>query len=317
MQNLPKYESKFKSLNVDKNKSRYSAGKAPHKPVLLLSLIALNKNNHMDLNNIQINVDLREIWGEFWELLDYNRVGPIHLPLYHMQSDGFWNLDIKPEHQQSYPKSVKKLNEMVTRISLDEELIDLFNEPDSRNTLVNALLNGGYFSEDEAERLSKKIESIDQSFEYEEKIVSMVKDEFQMHDALAFPMPDEIARSSSFRRVILVNYNEKCAVCGMKIVASSGVSIIDAAHILPFSKFRIDDPRNGLALCKSHHWLFDHGLISVDTHNRTIVSGSLDIEMPKDIISQYHKEALILPEKASMFPSLTALEWHRENIFYK
>ena len=53
------YEHKFRTLRVDKNSNRYTVGKAPHKPVLLLSIILLNRTNRMDLSNITTGLQLR------------------------------------------------------------------------------------------------------------------------------------------------------------------------------------------------------------------------------------------------------------------
>jgi predicted restriction endonuclease len=76
-------------LRVDRNRNRYTTGKAPHKPTLLLSLITLHDNDRADLRNIKADLYLRETWSEMWNCLEYPRAGPIHLPMYHMRSDGF------------------------------------------------------------------------------------------------------------------------------------------------------------------------------------------------------------------------------------
>lgn len=38
---------------------------------------------------------------------------------------------------------------------------------------------------------------------------------------------------------------------------------VDAAHILPWADYELDHVRNGLCLCKLHHWAFDEGLLTV------------------------------------------------------
>lgn len=312
---LENYEKKFKSLRVDRKPNRYTTGKAPHKASLLLSIILLNRNGRMDLEHINTGLELREMWSSIWEQLEYDNPGSLHMPLFHMKSEGFWNIQFNTE-PPAQVKSLAQFDSIVVNVSLEQDLIDLLGEENSRNSLINALLNGGYFSDQEIKKLNKFIASVDKSFEYEEKVVSAVREEFRFEipsiaDELAEPI-----RDASFRRGVLAGYDETCAVCGMRIVSSNGVSVIDAAHILPFHKFHNDNIRNGLALCKSHHWLFDHGLMSVDSHYRTIVSKTLEVEMPKDVISQYHKEPIILPERADIYPSHLALEWHRDNVLY-
>jgi len=129
----------FQDLNMDKNRKRYTAGKAPDKPVLLLSIIVLYKNDRIDLRHIESNLDLRETWSEFWECLEYESKGPIYLPFYHMRSDGFWNIEFSQDITPHQPKSLRSLNEIVEEVSLDEELIELIDDKDSREVLVNAL----------------------------------------------------------------------------------------------------------------------------------------------------------------------------------
>ena len=119
---LRDYITKFKKLKVAKDKNKYTTGKAPHKPILLLSLILLKKNNKIDLDNISTTIYLRELWSELWKCLKYDHPGPIYMPLYHLRSDGFWNIEFK-ERTHAQPRSIKSFNDMVRSISLDSELI--------------------------------------------------------------------------------------------------------------------------------------------------------------------------------------------------
>ena len=169
---------------------------------------------------------------------------------------------------------------MVDSISLDKELIDLIEADTSRNELINSLLNGGYFSEKEILGLRKGIEVLDGSFKYEERINAQIKREFQM-EHIGGIEEFETKRDPAFRRLVLSAYDETCSVCGLRLVTTSGISVIDAAHILPHARFKNDDVRNGLALCKTHHWLFDKGLMAIDGHYRVEVSKSIELEAPK------------------------------------
>jgi hypothetical protein len=50
---------------------------------------------------------------------------------------------------------------------------------------------------------------------------------------------------------------------------------VDAAHILPWSRFDLDATKNGLCLNKQCHWAFDEGLFRLsfdDTENAYIIS---------------------------------------------
>ncbi len=67
-----------------------------------------------------------------------------------------------------------------------------------------------------------------------------------------------------FREDVRKAYRSTCFMCGNKfpatILSSAGV---DAAHILPWRTYELDEVRNGLCLCKTHHWAFDEGLLQV------------------------------------------------------
>ena len=50
---------------------------------------------------------------------------------------------------------------------------------------------------------------------------------------------------------------------------------VDAAHILPWSRFDLDATKNGLCLNKQSHWAFDEGLFRLsfdNTENAYIIS---------------------------------------------
>ena len=70
-----------------------------------------------------------------------------------------------------------------------------------------------------------------------------------------------------------------------------------------------------MALCKTHHWLFDKGLISVDERYRAMVSKMIEREEPERLVSRFRGKEIRLPESAERFPSQVALEWHRGEVF--
>lgn len=84
----------------------------------------------------------------------------------------------------------------------------------------------------------------------------------------------QAGRDGRFRLDVASAYSYTCALNGYRITTVSGGSIVDAAHIHQFADSRNNDPRNGLALCKNGHWLFDAGLWSIDDDFRVIVAQS-------------------------------------------
>jgi hypothetical protein len=57
-------------------------------------------------------------------------------------------------------------------------------------------------------------------------------------------------------------YGHRCAFCGAVFGGIAGVLPgVDAAHILAWSSYDLDVVSNGIALCKTHHWAFDAGVM--------------------------------------------------------
>jgi putative restriction endonuclease len=45
----------------------------------------------------------------------------------------------------------------------------------------------------------------------------------------------EQARDGAFRQTILEIYDYTCAACGLRVRLNDGFSLVDAAHLIPFS----------------------------------------------------------------------------------
>lgn len=89
--------------------------------------------------------------------------------------------------------------------------------------------------------------------------------------------------SARFSRQVRDAYQHRCLICGSAfpktaLPTSSGV---DAAHILPWSQYDLDLVSNGIALCKTHHWAFDEGLLDI-----VFANGTYSVEMPATASSQ-------------------------------
>ncbi|WP_419923659.1 HNH endonuclease [Candidatus Poriferisocius sp.] len=74
------------------------------------------------------------------------------------------------------------------------------------------------------------------------------------------------ARPSSSREFspdVRKAWRHTCAFCGLKLPGQKGSidSGVDAAHILPWAEYDLDNTRNGISLCKIHHWAFDQAVL--------------------------------------------------------
>jgi putative restriction endonuclease len=68
---------------------------------------------------------------------------------------------------------------------------------------------------------------------------------------------ERLARDARFTKAVVVAYGERCCFCGF------GGGVVEAAHIKPVSDGGPDDVRNGVALCPTHHRLFDKGYVLI------------------------------------------------------
>ena len=114
-----------------------------------------------------------------------------------------------------------------------------------------------------------------------------------------------------FRKIVLVSYESKCAVCHLRVA-----ELLDAAHIVPWSAMPTGrlDPANGLSLCALHHRAYDRGLMTVDNEYRIVVAQTSKYPRPADPCGglQPHTGALSLPQGFSYVPMLAS---HRETFF--
>lgn len=124
-----------------------------------------------------------------------------------------------------------------------------------------------------------------------------------------------IARSRAFRSLIRRAYGQKCAMCGGGLVNTSGHSEIEAAHIIGRGALGTDDVRNGVALCRSHHWAFDKGMISVGSSRAIVVKSELYDNPQNSGLKLIEGKILAEPKDRRFIPDSEALSWHRKHVF--
>ena len=130
--------------------------------------------------------------------------------------------------------------------------------------------------------------------------------------------PDKTAvmqavRDRGFQRMIRVLYGDTCSMCGLRLVMPEGHTALEAAHVVPYSECYNDDPRNGLGLCRVHHWCLDEGLVGDDDY-RVVVSELLDRKRPTEgRVLELEGAELQLPKDDRLRPTAEALGWHRRH----
>jgi putative restriction endonuclease len=140
-------------------------------------------------------------------------------------------------------------------------------------------------------------------------------------EALEFkrPIVEQVVRKpfrdAAFMRQVKSAYSNKCAFTGLSMRNGGGRTEVDAAHIKPVGDGHNgpDSVRNGLALSKTVHWMFDRGLLSIDSDFKILSAKSL---VPEPIQRLLRPEGhIILPDNDLDRPHPAFLDYHRNNIF--
>src|SRR5690606_12951008 len=85
---LPQYLHKFKKLRIDR-----SHGIAPHKPVLLMSVLQMYYNKLITDEKIYITPELVVLFKSNWSsLVTTDHHCQFTYPFFYMRSEGFWVL---------------------------------------------------------------------------------------------------------------------------------------------------------------------------------------------------------------------------------
>ncbi|MCF8880538.1 HNH endonuclease [Hyphobacterium sp. SN044] len=120
-------------------------------------------------------------------------------------------------------------------------------------------------------------------------------------------------RDRAFALQVRNAYDSRCAITGLRLINGGGRAEIEAAHIKPVEDRGPDSIRNGIALSRTVHWMFDRGLLSVDRDFRLLVATSL---IPEGVERLFHPSGYVhVPDTARDQPGDTFLRWHRENRF--
>ncbi|OYD26039.1 HNH endonuclease [Oceanimonas baumannii] len=123
------------------------------------------------------------------------------------------------------------------------------------------------------------------------------------------------ARSKDFSEAVNVQYNYKCALCGEGLCSPAGSNNeVEAAHIIPVASNGPDDVRNGLTLCRKHHWAFDRGMWGLTDTLTVTVPASVQALPQNDQLTAFDGKKIYQPKDISLQPHIDAIRWHRDNI---
>lgn len=292
---LPALIEAIYDLNVGTVGTGEDRHERPHKPALLVAAL-----NRMDAGAPTHEVPwTHELRAEFRRVFDVvrardDRRSP-ELPFLHLRSDGFWTpirRDESGERPLETMPRVRDIGAVVAR--LDDLAARVLADSGARAGLREALISR-YFPE--------------------------VRNRLLGHAPLAEPAPSGYpasrGRSVAFRKKVMEVYDHQCVACGLRVrPASLPAGIIEAAHILPFAETQDDRPRNGLALCRNHHWAMDQHLIAPSPEGRWLSSPRLDARRStaEEKLVELHGKRVLQPTDAAYAPRESALEWRVERL---
>ena len=305
---LDYYKHKISHLRIDRSK-----GMAPHKPLLLLAIIELIEYGKLSENKIYPTPVMTSTFLKYWSRLNpENHRSNVSLPFFHLKSEGFWHLHPNEgcERVLEFTKSIQtfsKLRKIINHVTIDDNLFLIFSDKTYREIMRDCIIET-YFQD----KRGILTEIFKENEEMGKQQTELIADSRKKFVPIKEGDLSGVKRNNVFKNTIMSIYDYTCSICKMQVITLDGASIVDAAHIIPFSTSHNNDIRNGFALCKNHHWCFDRGLITVDQNYKIDISPLVD---DSKFLADLSGETVLLPRIRKLYPSLDAFEWHRENIF--
>lgn len=315
---LEDYLNMFSCLRTDKNRNRYPAittHRAPHKPLLLLSIMDLITQGQITKNFIEPSFELVDTFNRYYSsIMPVGSVTSMAYPFSRLKTDGFWQQIPKDGYDADIEYNVKSMNrlrEIYFGAKLDDNLFQYMCDPESRERL-RAVLVTTYFAPEVQPVILEQGRVNFKAYEYGKMLLADPEISYEKTKR----EKDQKARDQGFRKTIVLLYDHRCALCGIRMLTPEGHTIVEASHIIPWNKSQDDRPANGLALCRLCHWSFDEGLMSVGKEYEVLVSRRVQTEqnLPGHILT-LRDRSIFTPAEQNFWPAQTNLEIHRREYF--
>jgi putative restriction endonuclease len=300
--------TKLRSLRVD----RASSTPAPHKAILLLVLIDEIERGSLDPSAICLTPQIAFQFLAYWELVASRgrSIGRVELPFFYLKSDGVLQHTAKAGLDAALkavrPTSVDALNAVIEKTEMPRSLFEFLTDSENRGEARHTLIDADWFLPDEKWSLREMFGFAQQDFPISQDKLS------------ENPTARGKGREARFRLTIVPLYRYTCALCGLKTITPSGLTLVEAAHIHQFAVSQNNNPDNGIALCRNHHWAFDAGLWSLNESFTVIVAKSLFEEyspLPNKL-ADYEGRLLDFSSIAKeLRPNPEHFNWHRDQKF--
>lgn len=289
------------NLNVARTQAR---GIAPHKPLMLLTVIDLIESGDIPDGCVKYDVRLVSRFRDYWELVRERQHNQPDIPMpFHAlggDRDKVWER-FTADGQPSAAKATTRL------CSLDPDLFACLRDADFRRQARDTLVRL-YFTAKEQVMLCARLGlPVPRTAE-----INALREQ-----AAEFKARQMMGRDSRFKSEVLSGYYFTCALTGYRLDTETS-SIVQAAHIHQHAVSGNDDPRNGLALTPDAHWTFDQGLWTAvpkgDDFVIRVSQGRFTESSPHGrLLSQFHETPLSFHQHSRIRPDAKHFEWHRRN----
>jgi len=288
---------KLANLNAARTEAR---GIAPHKPLMLLTVIDLIESD--DVPDGWVKYDVRHVsrFRDYWELVrERQQNAPdIPMPFHALGGDKVWER-FTINGQSSSAKANTRL------CHLDPDLFACLQDGNFRRKARETLVSI-YFLPREQVMLCARLGL---------PVPDTAAIAALQQNAVEYKASQKKGRDSRFKSDVLGGYYFTCALTGYRLDTET-TSIVQAAHIHQHAISGNDNPRNGLALTPDAHWMFDAGLWTIirkdDDFFIRIAKGRFTESSPHgQRLAAHEGKPLRFHSHARLRPAEEQLTWHR------
>ncbi|MFC1567516.1 HNH endonuclease [Thermodesulfobacteriota bacterium] len=270
-------------------------------------------------NFIEPSFELVDTFNSYWNsVMPLGSKTSMAYPYPRLKTDGFWHLIPNPGYENQINidfNSMTRLRKVCSGAKMDDDLFQLMINPETREQMREILLET-YFAPEIRMKLLEQGHLNYAAYQYSEKLLKVAERK------KPFEKPKEESdwqnkiRDHGFRRTIVTLYQHRCALCGIRMLTPEGHTVVEAAHIKPWSISFDDLPTNGMSLCRLCHWSFDKGLMSIGRKYEVLVSKRVQVEknLPGHILTLSDRN-IFTPDEQKFWPTQDNLQWHRQKRF--
>lgn len=146
LEELQYYSLKFARLRVDR-----AHGIAPHKPILVLSVLHLIETKSIIQNQIYLRTELIDTFTQVWSYLGSEIHTPdISRPFFHLRGDKFWHHIPNPGFKKIVTSNIKlktfgEVKQAIKYAYIDDILFEMLQDPLARGSLETVLVHKWFY----------------------------------------------------------------------------------------------------------------------------------------------------------------------------